>query len=77
MIGNGHNAGLQPEWGVMFRDGSVKHPWNGHTAEGHARTDARRLAQLYAPDDIQLACRENRDAPWVVVPDWFINFLKE
>ena len=57
-----------PQWGVMFHDGSVRHPWNGRTAQDHARAEALRLHRDYGRDNIRLVYRENRDAPWMIVP---------
>jgi hypothetical protein len=35
------------EWGVMFSDGSVKHPWNGNTQQQRAEEEAIRLHRKY------------------------------
>lgn len=49
------------EYGVMFNDGSVMHPWNGATMRDQARRAASRLARQYYPDNITLARRRPGD----------------
>lgn len=57
------------QWGVMFNDGSVRHPWNGRTQRQRAEEEARRLRVEYAPDNITVAWRPSRDATWTRVPE--------
>lgn len=51
------------DWGVMFNDGSVRHPWNGPTQRKRAEEEAERLAEEYKPDNITLAVR-NQKGQW-------------
>jgi hypothetical protein len=53
------------EWGVLFRDGSVRHPWNGHTARKRAVEELIRLRTEYAPDPFELVYREDPQSPWM------------
>ena len=57
------------EWGVMFNDGSVLHPWNGRTQREQAEKHQRQYREELAPDNIRLAHRPNRHSAWEVVPD--------
>ena len=51
-------------WGVMFEDGSVRHPWNGRTQRARAEEEVRRLRHAYYPDRFRLVWRESRHEPW-------------
>lgn len=52
------------QWGVMFADGSVRHPWNGRTQRQRAEEATARLGAEYAPDHITLAYRPTRHSAW-------------
>lgn len=58
---------MTEQWGVMFGDGSVMHPWNGRTQRQRAEEEQQRLAQTYYPDQFWLCRRADRDSPWGVV----------
>jgi hypothetical protein len=47
---------LMVQYGVRFRDGSVRHPWNG-------RTQRQRAEEEHAPH-LVLVSRDGPDAPW-------------
>lgn len=65
----GWSPGAVKQWGVMFNDGSVSHPWNGRTQEQHARNTATALAKEYYPDNIRLVYRWLPNGPWQVAQD--------
>lgn len=53
-----------PNWGVMFSDGSVMHPWNGRTQIHQAQLELTRLKEEYPNDNITLAYRRGPDHQW-------------
>ena len=53
-----------PTWGVMFHDGSVKHCWTGRTALRRAIAELHILQEKYPKDQINLAYRPHKEAPW-------------
>lgn len=64
-------GGVELEWGVMFSDGSVSHPWNGHTQRQRAEEELARLQEQYKAHadhwsikGITLAYRRGRDGTW-------------
>ena len=56
-------------YGVRFRDGSVRHPWNGRTQLQRATEELARLRKEYPGDAeaIVLVSRPGPDGPWVEV----------
>jgi hypothetical protein len=52
------------EWGVMFNDGSVMHPWNGRTQRERAEEEAARHHREYPNDTITVVCRSSGSDEW-------------
>lgn len=55
------------EYGVMFRDGSVRHAWNGRTAQRNAEREAEHLREVYTPDEFHVVSRRVYVEPWRVL----------
>lgn len=58
-----------PNWGVMFSDGSVMHPWNGRTQKDRAIRALDRIRDEYPGDRIDLAYRPSPGEPWRRIED--------
>lgn len=53
--------GNQAQWGVMFKDGSVRHPWNGYTAQRRAEEEAARLYREHPGDTFVVVHRRGSE----------------
>ena len=63
---------IQFQYGVRFKDGSVAHPWNGHTQHMRAAAFCHRLVAEARPEnkgDYAVVRRVLPDGPWQVVDD--------
>lgn len=58
------------QYGVKFRDGSVRAPWNGSTQRERAEEELQRLQEAYPIDapHFQLVWRPHRATVWRPAP---------